>query len=77
MNNICPYCGKEMEFGYIQCRDGVTWTRKLVRVAALAALSRSAVRLSYALGPFDGSAVEAYRCADCKKVVIEYDEDAE
>ncbi len=78
MNNICPYCGKEMELGYIQCRDGVTWTRKLVRVAALSALSRSAVRLSSeSLGPFAGNAVEAYRCADCKKVIIEYDADAE
>ena len=76
MNKICPYCGKEMELGYIQCRDGVTWTRKPVHVAALSALSRSAVRLSSeSLGMFAGSAVEAYRCADCKKVVIDYGED--
>jgi hypothetical protein len=24
MNETCPYCGKEMELGYIQSRDGVT-----------------------------------------------------
>ena len=24
----CPYCNKEMESGYVQCRDGLHWTPK-------------------------------------------------
>ena len=31
----CPYCGKEMTLGYIQCRDGVQWTLKKQFVALL------------------------------------------
>lgn len=31
----CPYCGKEMTLGYIQCRDGVTWTLKKQLISAL------------------------------------------
>ena len=77
MNKNCPYCGKEMELGYIQSGRGIAWRNKIAHIAAFSTLSRSAVRLSYAVGPFDGHVVEAYRCADCKKVIIEYDADAE
>lgn len=77
MNNICPYCGKEMALGYIQSGRGIAWRNKIVHIAAFSALSRSAVRLSSeSLGPFSGNAVEAFRCADCKKVVIDYGEDS-
>ena len=33
----CPYCGKEMTLGYIQNREGVYWTEKKRKVAALLA----------------------------------------
>lgn len=32
----CPYCNEEMELGFIQSRDGVTWNTKKCKVAALA-----------------------------------------
>ena len=67
----CPYCDKEMEPGYIQCRDSVTWTPKKCLVAALSRLSRGSVALS------SGAAVQAYRCGDCKKVIIDVPEELE
>lgn len=42
----CPYCNEEMELGYIQCRDGVTWTPKRQLVAALSGLGRGSVSLA-------------------------------
>ena len=66
----CPYCQKEMTLGYIQCRDGVTWTPSRQPVAALSALGRGSVSLSN--GAADNSrTVYAYRCADCQKVIID------
>lgn len=71
----CPYCGNEMELGYIQCRDGVTWTPKQQLVAALSFLGKGSVSL--ANGAADNSrTVYAYNCKDCKKVIIDYSADS-
>ncbi len=72
MNQKCPYCGNEMESGYIQCRDGITWTKKKCLVASLSTLSRSAVHMGVHRGPFAGDIVSAQHCANCKKVIIDY-----
>ncbi len=70
----CPYCGSEMELGYIQCRDGVTWTPKKQPIAALSALGRGSITL--ANGAADNArAVYAYRCSHCRKVIIDYSSD--
>lgn len=67
----CPYCSKEMERGFIQCRDGVNWTEKKQLVAALSFLGKGCISL--ANGAADNSStVYAYKCAGCKKVIIDY-----
>ena len=67
----CQYCKKEMEKGYIQCRDGVNWTKTKKPVASLTFLSRDCTPLFNAASK-DGKAVFAYKCEDCKKVIIQY-----
>lgn len=68
---LCPYCQNEMELGYIQCRDGVTWTPKKQLISSLSFLGKGAVSLEN--GAADNSTtVYAYKCADCKKVIIDY-----
>ena len=72
----CPYCHKEMDLGYIQCRDGLTWTPRRQPVAALSCLGKGSVPLSN--GAADNNrAVYAYRCADCQKVMIDCSHSAE
>lgn len=67
---LCPYCNTEMQRGYIQCRDGVTWTEKKYPIAALSSLAKGR---SLANGAADnGRAVYAYHCAACRKVIIDY-----
>ncbi len=67
----CPYCNKEMESGFIQCRDGVTWTPKKQLIPALSVLGKGS--LSLANGAADNpNTVYAFKCAECKKVVIDY-----
>lgn len=67
----CPYCNHEMELGYIQCRDGVTWTPKRQPIAALSILGKDS--LSLANGATDNArAVYAHKCSNCKKVIIDY-----
>ena len=63
-----------MELGYIQCRDGVTWTPKKHLVAALSVLGKDSVSLNN--GAADNSRiVYAYKCGACKKVVVDYSTD--
>ncbi len=72
----CPYCNREMELGYIQCRDGVTWTPKKQPVAALSFLGKDNISLEN--GAADNSrTVYAYKCGECKKVVIDYSSEIE
>ncbi len=67
----CPYCKKEMELGYIQSQSGVTWTPKRYCIEAFAFYGKNS--MSLANGAADNSkTVYAYRCSECKKVVIEY-----
>ena len=70
----CPYCDKEMELGYIQCRDGVTWTPKKQLVAALSSLGKGSVSLAN-ITTGNARTVYAYKCGECKKVVIDYSTD--
>lgn len=64
----CPYCNNEMESGYIQCRDGVTWTPKKQLIPALSFLGKGGVHLA-------SNAVCAYKCDECKKVIVDYSTD--
>lgn len=70
----CPYCNTEMTLGYIQCIDGVYWSEKKRTVSRLPPLNNCSLELATGGGPLSGSAVEAYRCAECKKIVIDYSE---
>ena len=67
----CPYCEKEMELGYIQCRDGVHWSAKKMFVAALSAFGKDSFPLINGAGIND-TAVYAYKCSECKKIIIDY-----
>ena len=71
----CPYCGKEMELGYIQCRDGVTWTPKKHFVVAVSLLGKDSVSLENGAAN-NSRTVYAYKCGDCKKVIVDYSTDS-
>ena len=64
----CPYCNKEMEKGYIQSRHGLGWNRKK-RVLAIDSAW-------FADQPLEYESV-AYRCEDCKKIIIDHEQQEE
>ena len=70
---VCPYCGKEMKLGYIQCRDGVVWTLKKQPMASLSFLGKESTWLNN--GPGKRSVTYAFKCEDCEKVIIDYSKD--
>ncbi|MBR0104296.1 MAG: hypothetical protein IKD83_00065 [Firmicutes bacterium] len=69
---ICPYCGKEMEKGLIQSPQEIAWLKgDKKHMFGRAVLHEGSVILSQ-LSVMKGSAVTAYLCRDCKKVLIDY-----
>lgn len=68
----CPYCGEDMEKGLIQNQNELVWlpgnNRKLF---VKAEFHEGAVVLSK-LSFLKGSAVTAYICKKCEKVIIDY-----
>lgn len=72
----CPYCDKEMELGYIQCRDGVIWGPKKQLIASLALFGKGSFILKNGASE-SGRTVYAHRCKKCKKIIIDYLGDAD
>lgn len=70
----CPYCGEEMEKGFIQSPQEISWLKGEKRpLLGRAAFHDGSVILSE-LSMLKGSAVTAYLCRACKKVLIDYSE---
>ena len=68
----CPYCNKEMESGYVQCRDGLHWTPKKQKVAVLSGMGKGAIAIGNENGYMANSFATAFHCDDCKTVIIQY-----
>ena len=67
----CPFCENDMELGFIQCRDGITWTPKKQVISSLSFLGKGAQVIENGASD-DSKAVYAYRCKECKKIIIDY-----
>lgn len=68
----CPYCGKEMEQGLLQSLQEIAWLKgEKRRLLGRASFHEGSVVLSE-LSEWKGSAVTAWLCRDCKKVLIDY-----
>ena len=67
----CPYCQKETESGVIQSPHEIVWTRK--KRNPLFRSHRRYPEGSVVLADFSltGSAVPAYYCRTCRKIVID------
>ena len=73
---VCPYCGKEMEKGHLQSPHEIAWLKGEKRhLFGRAGLHDGSVVLSE-LSYLKGSAVTAYLCRDCKKVLVDYSDPA-
>lgn len=68
---LCPYCNKEMETGSFQSRYAIEWLPTTKRGLAAIGTWPESVTLGD-VGFFSPSAVTAYHCRSCKKVVIDY-----
>lgn len=68
----CPICNGEMEYGLIQCSSPISWLKTKSRQLIYSPkLYEGSVSLS-AASMFKGSAVVAYNCPKCKKIIIDY-----
>lgn len=68
----CPYCGEEMERGYIKSGRSIYWGKdELVDPIYYP----NDIKINkFSLGDlFRGYSVEAYHCSSCKKIVVSYE----
>ena len=66
----CPYCDGEMEKGLIQSPHEISWTPGSNRQTLGRAIFHDGVVLSK-LSMLKGSAVTAWLCRGCEKVIID------
>jgi len=68
----CPFCLNVMETGKIQSPQEISWQKGLKRpMLKRAAFHRGSIVLSR-LSFMRGSAVKAFLCSSCRKVIIDY-----
>jgi predicted RNA-binding Zn-ribbon protein involved in translation (DUF1610 family) len=67
----CPYCGKDMIYGVIQSPQEINWKPKKAKIFGAGFFHKDSIVLS----DFNscGSAIIAYNCQDCKKILVNYD----
>ena len=71
----CPYCNNEMERGIIQSPHELNWKRGTQRpFLGRAGFHEESVVLSE-LSFMKGSAVVAFLCRECEKVIIDYSDE--
>ena len=71
----CPYCGNEMETGLIQSPQEISWIKgEKKHLFGRAELHDGSVVLSE-LSFLKGSAVTAFLCRECQKVLIDYSDE--
>lgn len=66
---LCPYCGERMQQGVIQSNQEIAWLPKR-HFFSRAMFHTDSVVLSE-LSLLRGSAVIAWRCAACSKIIID------
>lgn len=66
----CPYCQEEMELGVIQSPQEISWKKEKHLLARAKFYPGSIVLAKLSL--LSGSAVDAYCCRSCRKVIINY-----
>ena len=69
----CPYCNKETEMGLIQSQHAIRWqkTRYFFMTQRESDITLSNQNV------WKGSAVKAYLCRECEKIVIDYSEECD
>lgn len=67
----CPYCDQEMKAGVIESPYEINWKPKKAKLFGAAEFHKDAVVLSEH-SFLKGSAVLAYCCDSCKKIIINY-----
>lgn len=66
----CPFCGNEMEIGFIQSNgSGLIWTNKKHHISVRADSSKGEIQLDHA---FNSTSITANICRLCKKIIAEY-----
>ena len=66
----CPFCGQEMEQGFVQSGTRILWTKKIHKISLLPK-DGDVLLLKSVLRP---SAIPACICKVCKKIVMDYAE---
>ncbi len=69
----CPYCKQEMEEGYIQSLDNVSWNCKEKRIGVLASFGIESIKLTSSKGPLKGNTGKAFKCNKCKIILMKYE----
>lgn len=68
----CPYCGKEMEKGFLKSSHPIHWGEEKALGFVRKDLRLAKVSLE---GFFEGYFVESYSCSECKKIVVSFGDD--
>lgn len=65
----CPYCGTEMEAGYVQSMKEIIYSANL-HTSRIMLPKKDDIKLTY--DPWSPASCKASRCAACRKSILSY-----
>jgi len=73
----CPFCGKEMESGFVASGALLVWRikRKRIRISHYPSWKKGEFALGY--NPFNESAAQGTLCRSCNKIVLDLNQPPE
>lgn len=71
----CPFCGNEMEHGFVSSGVSLTWRKRKKKVTINPSLDKKKGEFIFSHNPFGGAAAEGNLCRSCRKIIINYEKE--
>lgn len=69
----CPFCGEEMEHGFVTSGVTLKWQLKKKKVTINPYPDEKNGEFVFSYNPFGGAAAEGELCRKCHKIILSYE----
>ena len=67
----CPFCAGEMEEGYVMSGQNLLWSPYAPAKVPLRFWKKEG-EFALDINPFGGAKLKGFRCAACRKIIVDY-----
>lgn len=69
----CECCNEQMQFGYLECRDIMYWTKDAKAIKS-PVYKDNVIIGKHSFLSMNGNSIKAYICKNCKRILVDYND---